>query len=105
MDPYFESGTERDTWVMVDEDGRQTLFRLVELVEVGGSDEMTRLIKEFRSPVVMIDVAVPRLRGPEATPGPSTGPARGRLVVLSLHMVNDDDDAGDLVAYRRLWES
>lgn len=101
MASHIESGTERETWVMVDEEGQQTLFRLV---EVGGAHEMARLTKEFRLPVVMIDVAVPRMRGLEATPDAGPGPARGRLIVLSLHTVNDEDAAG-LVAYRHLWRS
>jgi CheY-like chemotaxis protein len=93
------SGGERDTWVMVDEDGQQTLFRLVEM---GGARDVARLTKEFQLPVVMIDVAVPRMRGLEATSAVCPESARGRLIVLNLHTVSDDDAVG-LVAYRRLW--
>lgn len=99
MECHDGSSAERDTWVMVDEDGQQTLFRLVEM---GSVRDVARLTKEFQLPVVVIDVAVPRSRGLEATPSSCPESGRGRLIVLNLHTVNDDDAVG-LVAYRRLW--
>jgi hypothetical protein len=41
-------------WIMVDQDGAQTLFQLV---EVGAASDASRLVKELHLPVVMIDVA------------------------------------------------
>jgi hypothetical protein len=91
MEHHIAGGTERDIWVMVDQNGRQTLYRLV---EVEDGRDLAPLAGDLRWPVVMIDVVAPPIRQLEATPGACPGPAQGKLIVLRLHTVNDGDAVG-----------
>jgi hypothetical protein len=92
VESHIGSGTERDIWVMVDQDGRQTLFSLV---EVGNARDVARVIRDLQLPVVMIDVVLPPMGGLEATPGP----AGATLIVLSLRKASEGEVAC-LVAYK-----
>lgn len=72
MEAHIGSGTERDIWVVVDQDGQQTLFSLV---EGGNARDVARVIRDLQLPVVMIDVVLPPMGRLEATPGAGQGPA------------------------------
>jgi hypothetical protein len=96
MEDHIGGGTERDVWITVDENGQQTLFRLV---EAGGAGDVARLISDLQLPVVMIDVVVPPTGWLEATPGTIQARARAILIVLSLQRVNASDTVG-LMAYQ-----
>lgn len=52
-------------WVMVDQDGAQTLFQFV---DVGAASDAARLLKELHLPVVMIDVALREAARGNASP-------------------------------------
>lgn len=82
-------------WVMVDQDGEQTLFQLTAM---GGAADAIRLVKERRLPVVMVDVALPpetRIEEVQAL----SGTTRARLVVVKLHTASEGHAPG-VVAYR-----
>lgn len=85
-------------WVMVDEDGTQTLYQLVER---GAISDTSRLIKELQLPVVMIDVALPMAKQLEAMPAPRSGSERARLIVVNIHTGNKGEAAG-LVAHKNV---
>jgi len=91
-----QSGLERDILVMVDQDGRRTLFRLV---EVEDAHEVMRLSSDPHLPVVMIDAVVPPTGPHEAAAGAGQGPPRATLIVLNLRRANDPDAVG-FVAYK-----
>lgn len=80
-------------WVLVDQDGGQTLFQLV---EVGTASDASRLVKELHLPVVMIDVALPSAKQLDAMPAPRSdhGRERARLIVVNVRTGNDGDAAG-----------
>jgi hypothetical protein len=96
MEHHIGSGTERDIWVMVDQDSQRRLFRLV---EVEGARDVARLASDLQLPVVMIDVVMPPMSQLKATPDERPAPARTTLIVLNLRTANDGDAVG-LVAYR-----
>jgi len=77
-------------WVMVDQEGAQTLFQLV---EVGGAPDASRLVKELHLPVVMIDVTLPPAQQIEAKSAPGSGSARAKLVVVNVHTGNEGEVA------------
>ena len=77
-------------WVMVDQDGAQTLFQLV---DVGAASGAARLMKELHLPIVMIDVALPA-KQLAAMPAPPSGAERARLIVVNVHAGTDGDAAG-----------
>jgi hypothetical protein len=99
MGSCITNDSDRDLWVLTDQDGQHALYRLVE-VEAPG--DVVRLTRE---PTVVIDVAMPRVKEFESAPGAPRGPIRRRgpirprLILLKLHTVGDGDASG-LVAYK-----
>lgn len=88
-------------WTMVDQDGAQRVFQLV---EAGTASEASRLVKELHLGVVMIEVALPSAIQLEAMSVPGSGSARAKLIVVNVHTGNDGDAAG-LVAHHKNVES
>lgn len=93
MGRWITNGSDRDLWVLTDQDGQHALYRLV---EVEAPDDVVRLT---RKPTVVIDVAMPRVKEFESASGAPRGPIRPRLILLKLHTVGDGDASG-LVAYK-----
>jgi len=79
-------------WVMVDQNGAQTLFQLV---EVGVGPDASRLVKELHLPAVLIDVALPAKHfGAKSAPRSGREQERARLVVVKVHTGDDGDAVG-----------
>lgn len=83
-----EDTIQPDIWVLIDQEGESTLFRLVEM---GDARDAARMTRNRQMPVVTVDVALPATEpiGPtlRAVPG------QERLVVLKIHAVSGTDEA------------
>jgi hypothetical protein len=82
------NGNERDIWLLVDENGQRTLFRLV---EVGKESDVVRLASELQAPTIVVDVAFPALPALDATPGGPRRSASSRLILLNVRTVSGND--------------
>ena len=81
------NGNERDVWVMVDHDGRRTLYQLV---EVGKGGDALRLARELHAPAVVVDMALPALPAHEVR-----GPAARHRLLRELETHSAECASGD----------
>jgi hypothetical protein len=79
---------EGDTWLVVDQDGERTLFRLV---EVGEGGDVLRLARELRAPAVVVDVALPALPTLDRTSGMRRRSPKLRVILLNVRTVTGDE--------------
>ena len=93
------NGNERDLWVMVDHNGEQTLFKLV---EVGNRGDGLRLARELHAPTVVVDMALPAHPALNEMPGKRCRSRSSRLILLNVRRVTDSDAHG--VVVRRSWQ-
>jgi hypothetical protein len=93
------NGNERDVFVMVDQEGDRTLFKLV---EVGTGGDVQRLARELHAPAVVVDMALPALPALDQIPGERRTLGRSRLIVLRVRTVTDG--SGDGIVVRQGWK-
>ena len=93
------NGNERDVWVMVDQDGDRTLFKLVEM---GSGGEGLRLARELHVPAVVVDMALPALPALDEMPGQRRPSANSRLILLKVRTVTGGP--GDGIVVREGWQ-
>ncbi len=75
------NGNERDLWVMVDHNGEQTLFKLV---EVGNRGDGLRLARELHAPTVVVDMALPAYPALDEMRGKRRRSGSSRLILVNL---------------------
>jgi hypothetical protein len=92
-------GNERDVFVIVDQEGDRTLFKLVEM---GTGGDVQRLARELHAPAVVVDMALPALPALDQIPGQRRPSGSSRLVVLRLRTVTDGSANGIVV--RQGWQ-
>jgi hypothetical protein len=92
-------GNERDVFVIVDQEGDRTLFKLVEM---GTGGDVQRLARELHAPAVVVDMALPALPALDQIPGQRRLSGSSRLVVLRLRTVTDGSANGIVV--RQGWQ-
>ena len=78
------NGNERDVFVMVDQEGDRTLFKLV---EVGTGGDVQRLARELHAPAVVVDMVLPALPALDqiSETHPEHAESIARLVEVSAH--------------------
>jgi hypothetical protein len=86
-----DNGRECDRWIMLDHDGKRTLYRLV---EVGKETDILRLAGELPAPAVIVEMALPVLPALDETPGKSPRSASSRLILLNVRTATGDDADG-----------
>ena len=84
-----EDAIQPDIWVLIDQEGERTLFRLV---EVEDARQAARVVRDRQLPVMMVDVALPSTEQLGPTLHALSG--RGRLIVLNVHTVSGTHAAG-----------
>jgi hypothetical protein len=77
-----------DTWVMVEDNGQRTLFRLVEMEK--GADAV-RLASELQARPIVVDIALPALPALEEKSGKGSRTASSRLILLKVRTVTGDE--------------
>ena len=93
------NGNERDVWVMVDQDGDRTLFKLVEM---GSGGEGSRMARELHAPAVVVDMALPALPAIDEMPGQPRPSGKSRLILLKVRTVTGGHANGIVV--RQGWQ-
>jgi len=94
------NGNERDVFVMVDQEGDRTLFKLV---EVGTGGDVQRLARELHAPAVVVDMALPALPALDQIPGePRPSDGSSRLIVLRVRTVTEG--SGNGIVVRQGWQ-
>jgi hypothetical protein len=93
------NGNEREVFVMVDQEGDRTLFKLV---EVGAGGDVQRLARELHAPAVVVDMALPALPVLDRIPGERRRSGSSRLIVLKVRTVTDGSANGIVV--RQGWQ-
>jgi hypothetical protein len=88
------NGNERDIWLLLDQDGQRTLFRLE---EVGKGGDVMRLAGELQAPTVVVDVAFPALPALDAMPAARRASASSRLILLNVRTVSGHDANGVVI--------
>src|SRR5437762_11727186 len=78
------NGKERDVFVMVDQEGDRTLFKLV---EVGTGGDVQRVARELHAPAVVVGMALPSLAALGHIAGGRRPSRCSRLVALSVRAV------------------
>ena len=89
-----DSSHESDVWLMLNQDGQTTWFRLVEVGEPG---DIVPLSREPRTPTVVVDVALPVLPAFDGTAPERRHPAKSRLIQLNVRTVAGTDPTGVVV--------
>ena len=95
-----DNGRERDDlWVIVDHDGKKTLFQLVEM---GNGGDALQRARELHAPAVVVDVALPTLPTLDDLPAKSRPSGNSRLILLKIRTVaGGNGDHVDGVVVRR----
>ena len=93
------NGNERDVFVMVDQEGDRTLFKLV---EVGTGGDVQRLARELHAPAVVVDTVLPALPALDQISGERRPSGSSRLIVLRVRSVTDGSANGIVV--RQGWQ-
>jgi len=83
-----DTGSERDLWVIVDHDGKRTLFQLVEM---GNGGDALRRARELHAPAVVVDMALPALPTLDDLPLKSRPSGNSRLILLNIRTVAGGD--------------
>jgi hypothetical protein len=78
------NGNTGDLWVIVDHDGKRTLFNLVEM---GNGGDALQLARELQAPAVVVDMALPALPTLDDLPGKSRRSRNSRLILLNIRTV------------------
>jgi hypothetical protein len=100
MRDHIKKDREGDTWLVVEQDSRTTVYRLVEVADGG---DVLRQARDLHVPAVMVDVALPPLPALDGTPGVrrrsarSARSAKSRLIHLNVRTVTGDDATGAVV--------
>jgi hypothetical protein len=85
-------GRDCDEWLMVDENGRRTLFQVV---EVAKGAEAVRVASELPARVIVVDIALPApfdLAAPfDGQPARRSQSGGSRLILLNVRRVSSDD--------------
>jgi hypothetical protein len=82
-----------EKWVMVDDNGQRTLFRLVEM---GKGTDAVQLARELAARTVVVDIALPALPALDEKPGKHPRSARSKLILLKVRTVTGDDAHGGM---------
>src|SRR2546425_8852725 len=79
-----DNGSERDLWVIVDHDGKRTLFQLVEM---GNGGDALRRARGLHAPAVVVDMALPPPPPLDDLPGKSPPSGNSGLIFLNIPTV------------------
>jgi len=97
MRDHIDKDRECDIGLVVEMDGRTTLFRLVEVADGGA---MLQQARDLHVPVVMVDIALPPLPALDGMPvvrRRSARSAKSRLIHLNVRTVTGDDATSAVV--------
>ena len=82
------NGRDRNQWVMVDDNGQRTLFKLV---EKGKGADAVRLASELPARTIVVDIALPVLPRFDDQPARRSRSAGSRLIMLNVRTVRGND--------------